>query len=332
MNPKGVLFSVAASHQIGTGHLLRCLNIARHLVGETRIFFCIEGDQGAASFIKEKWVEILAPERALEFRPSLVVVDRLEAETSSLIPFKEKGVKILLLDSLSNWEMADTVINALPHPPYHHRPPRGLKVFEGPSYICLGEDIIRARQGLRPIKETVSKILVTCGGSDPYGLTIKLAKALVQLPNSPSITFVLGRIFKDRKELEGVVTCLPARQVGKDYTIVQDAQSLAPYMMKADMALTSFGLTVYETACLGLPVIMLPPTRDHNLRAEIFAKHGAAINLGLNEEVSLDKIVGEVEGLRSNFDLCRKMSQAGKNLVDGQGAARVARIILDLLS
>jgi len=321
---QGVLFSVIASYQIGTGHLIRCLNIAEHL-GGAPVFFCIDGDENLSSFfIRDRRIEVFKPERLSRLRPKVVVVDRLEVEPNLLLPFKEIGAEIILLDNLSGWEMADVVINALPHPPSQHPVPDGVKIFEGPHYICLSREILQARENPRAIRKAVSKILVTCGGSDPYGLTLKLAKALVQLPDLPFTTFILGRIFKERKKLEEIIQGAPA-------SVIQDPLSLAPSMVEADMALTSFGLTVYEVACLGLPAIILPPTKDHCQRAEVFAKYGAAINLRLNEEVSTEKIAEEIQRLRFNPKLRREMSQAGQRLVDGRGAIRVAQIILELL-
>lgn len=312
-----ILFSAACSYQIGTGHLIRCLNIARHLVGMVRIFFNIEPDNPSFDM---PGIEILDAEKSLEFQPSLVVFDRLKVEPLTILSFKENGAKIILLDSVSCWEMADILINALPNLS-DNSPPEGVKVFDGPSYIALNDDLRRAHQGSRrSIQEKVSNILVTAGGSDPYGLTIKMAKALVDLP--VSLTFIIGRIFEERDKLEEIID-------GKGY-LFQDV-SLVPYLLEADMALTSFGLTVYEAACLGLPTIMLSPTEDHNRRAEIFARFGSAINLGLNQEVTPSRIREAVEDLRSNPGLRREMARAGMKLVDGEGARRVARIIMDLI-
>ena len=126
MENEGVLFSLHAGYQIGTGHLLRCLNIAQYLVGKTSIFFSVDGDEVSATFAKEREIEVLEPRKVMELCPGVVVIDRLEVGTPFLLPFKEKKATVILLDSLSGWEMADVLVNALPHLPYQRHPPKEI--------------------------------------------------------------------------------------------------------------------------------------------------------------------------------------------------------------
>jgi spore coat polysaccharide biosynthesis predicted glycosyltransferase SpsG len=318
-----ILFSVSAGKKIGTGHLSRCLHVASWLKreGEEVVFHIVNGGK-EQNLLKPSGFKTIKDKELHSLIPQALVIDRLPYEESIAQTFKEKGTKVIIFDAFSSgWEIADVAVNALPHPPYTRKPPTTMLLFEGPSYMPIGEEFKEARKTKRLIKRIAKTVLVSCGGSDPYGVSLKLAEVLSETELSLDIIFIIGKMYNEKKRLKRVV-------FKKGWKIIENPSSLLPFMLKADFALLTFGLTVYEAACCGLPSLLFPPTKEHLLCAEIFSSYGASINMGLVRDLSPSMIKEKIEKVCKDYNLRLRMSQKAMNIVDGNGARRVAEIIL----
>ena len=108
--------------------------------------------------------------------------------------------------------------------------------------------------------------------------------------------------------------------------------SLLDLMVNSDLALVSFGTTVYELAAAGLPAIALSITEDHAQSAEVFAQSGSLMHLGLFSAISAAQIQSAVRELLHGEQLRLRMARRGQALVDGKGAERVAKLLLAKIS
>ncbi|HEX2759026.1 MAG TPA: hypothetical protein VHM27_00885, partial [Rhizomicrobium sp.] len=162
-------------------------------------------------------------------------------------------------------------------------------------------------------------VLVAMGGSDPHGLTLRMAKALEHLDSNLRIRFVIGAGMKDAA---GVARALVALK--KNYETVEGADDLSTEYASADVALCAFGVTAYELASFGIPAIYLGLTDDHAASASAFADAGMGLSLGVAARVEDAEIARTVQWLLGKPAARRDMRQAGLSLMDGQGAARIA--------
>ena len=162
-------------------------------------------------------------------------------------------------------------------------------------------------------------ILVAMGGSDPQGLTLRMAKALSVLDSVYRIRFVIGTGTKDADVVARTLVGLK-----KNYETVEGADDLSVEYASADVALCAFGVTAYELAAYGIPAIYLGLTEDHVLSASAFADAGMGLNLGLANRVSDADIARTVQGLLNKPAARREMRKQGMALIDGQGAPRIA--------
>jgi spore coat polysaccharide biosynthesis protein SpsF len=160
------------------------------------------------------------------------------------------------------------------------------------------------------------------GGSDPYGLTLQALRALDGMGEAFDVTVALGPAFLHDEELR---TWLAGAR--RQYACRRE-NSLLDLMVNSDLALVSFGTTVYELAAAGLPAIALSITEDHAQSAEIFARGGSLLHLGLFSSISTAQIQSAVRELMTNQQLWFGMAQRGQVLVDGKGADRVAKLLL----
>jgi len=160
------------------------------------------------------------------------------------------------------------------------------------------------------------------GGSDPYGLTLQALRALDSMEELFHVTIAIGPAFLHEVELR---TWLAGAR--RQYESRRE-DSLLDLMVNSDLALVSFGTTVYELAAAGLPAIALSITEDQVLAAEVFAPHGSLMHLGLFSNVSDEQIRSAVRELLNSQQLRLGMAQRGQALVDGKGAERVAKLLV----
>ncbi len=111
--------------------------------------------------------------------------------------------------------------------------------------------------------------------------------------------------------------------------LVRNAANMPELMAWADMAIISGGTTSYETAFMGLPCMIVIIAENQVRVAERFAEIGAAANLGWHNDLSRVLIQRKVEDLRINCRSRQSMSRISRQLVDGQGASRVIRAMLE---
>jgi spore coat polysaccharide biosynthesis protein SpsF len=162
-------------------------------------------------------------------------------------------------------------------------------------------------------------VLVAMGGSDPHGLTLRMAKALSALDPVFRIRFVIGTGMKDAALVARGLVALKT-----NYETVEGAADLSTEYASADLALCAFGVTAYELAAFGVPAIYLGLTEDHAASAQAFADAGMGVSMGVASHVPDADIAAAVQWLLNKPAARREMRRAGLSLMDGEGAARIA--------
>jgi len=167
-------------------------------------------------------------------------------------------------------------------------------------------------------------LLLTFGGSDPQGLTLKAARAVQDLPAEIEVVAVAGPAFSYRREFEHL-----ARELSRRLPLINKAGGhIADLMQEADVVVCSGGMSVYEIAALGTPGIVLSQNAREDARMRDFARRGTVEYLGLGTEVAEPALAAAVAGLLGDVERRRSMSARGQALVDGMGAARAASVVL----
>ncbi len=178
-----------------------------------------------------------------------------------------------------------------------------------------------------PPKSLLPTLLVTMGGSDPHGLTLKVANALSRLNQVFRTRFVIGQGMADKNRVARAVVAL-----SPSFETIEGADDLATEYASADMALAAFGVSAYELAAFGVPALYLALTPDHARSASAFQKAGMGICLGLAADVSDAALRACVVMLLNDAAGRREMHTAGLMTIDGQGAARIAADLSSMLA
>lgn len=327
-----VLFRVDGGPALGMGHVYRSLAIADALRASSRaeIAFLMSADhtEGLLTVSRHGYpVRVVAgrgPEAGLEhirdFAPAILINDLPTMESTYLTALSHIGATTVnLVDTLADLEsteqFAHVIVSAMNH---DRETPEGF--YGGPAYAILREQF-RGRQ--KEVRDQPRMVLLTFGGSDPQGLTLKAARALDGLPPDVKVLAVAGPAFSYRRAFEALEPTL-ARRV----PLINEA-AIADLMLEADVVVGSGGMSVYEIAALGTPGIVLGQNLREDQRMREFARHGTIEYLGLGPDVAEETIATAVQALLHDTDRRREMSRKGRELVDGLGAERAAEVILD---
>lgn len=302
------------------GHLFRSLTLATELRSRGHpVLFLANDHPNSLRIIRERGFDVALHDLASvtgwengfiepDASSSVWINDRLNTQRSHSETIKRLGAKLVTFDDRGDGaELADVNICAL-----LFEKTEGLKgkdVRLGVEYMILNPEIAAFRR----LRQSLASILVTLGGADTYGVTVRVAKWLSSKPFP--VTIVTGPSFQHMAELEEVVaTAAPGR-----FKLLNQVPSLAAEMHGHDLAITGGGVTPFEACAAGLPCVVIanepfeiPVGRAlEDLGAAFFAGHHSAFDLGI---------------LETPIPI-RSMSETAMTKVDLGGVGRVADLL-----
>jgi len=197
-----------------------------------------------------------------------------------------------------------------------------VRLLLGPRYAAIRPQFFDQRAERETVAEA-NRVLVTFGGADPQGLTLRALNALSKINDRRLEIFVVaGAASKPQNPFESAVA-----RAGHSLRFERDTQRMPMLMAWADLAVTAGGTTCLEMCAMGLPqAIIVAAENQRRLAAEVAAL-GEQTNLGWWEDVTQSKITKSVSSLLADRRLRHRMSQSGSRLVDMQGGNRVAAML-----
>ncbi|NKM29248.1 PseG/SpsG family protein [Rhizobium laguerreae] len=314
------VFCIESSHARGMGHLFRSLTLATELRSRGHsIRFLANDHPNSLRIIQERGFDVALYDLAAvtgwengfiepDVTSSVWINDRLNTQRSHSEAIKRLGAKLVTFDDRGDGaELADMNICALLFEKTEDL--KGKDVRLGVEYMILNPEIAAFRR----LRQSLASILVTLGGADTYGVTVRVAKWLSNKPFP--VTIVTGPSFQHMTELEEVVaTAAPDR-----FKLLNQVPSLAAEMHGHDLAITGGGVTPFEACAAGLPCVVIanepfeiPVGRAlEELGAAFFAGHHSAFDLGI-----LEKAIP-----------IKSMSETAMAKVDLGGVGRVADLL-----
>lgn len=338
---KEVIFRADGSGDIGLGHIMRCLTLASALRGSgvgsrfvTRAY-----SDNILRLIKDAGFKIkaFAPETAMaeDLAETLksaknsgadaVICDGYKFDEGYYSGIKASGLRLVVIDDLADKKIpADIVLNqniyASPEM-YEHLVRPETRLLLGTRYCLLRKEFADKRKAFRRTIGDVGEVLITLGGADPENHTLKLIRALEGSGRRLKVTAVLGAA---NPNIESVREF--AADSFNEVEIIVNAGNMAELMARADIGMTAGGTTVWETACMGLPTLILTLADNQKEVASVMGKRGISIFLGQAEEVEIKTVREAFISLASDKPLRSTMMGKNMELVDGKGADRVAEI------
>ena len=182
------------------------------------------------------------------------------------------------------------------------------RLLLGPRYALIRSEV-RALRNACHARTGGPVALIAIGGTDALGLSGRIAEHLAG---------IVG--------LELVVAGASAppgfRKASPD--IAQD-------LGDSTVAVIGAGTTMWEACCLGVPAVALVVADNQVAAASAAHDAGVVRAVDCRGKLSLDSIRDEVTRLLGDDGLRSSMSRKGRELIDGEGARRVAEELMALL-
>jgi UDP-2,4-diacetamido-2,4,6-trideoxy-beta-L-altropyranose hydrolase len=101
------------------------------------------------------------------------------------------------------------------------------------------------------------------------------------------------------------------------------ADNMAELMTRADLAIGAGGVMSWERCCLALPTIAVHIADNQTGALTALASSGAVAYLGSASSVTVDQIAGTIRSMLDDPARTRMMGEVARALVDGRGSSRV---------
>ena len=311
---------VESSHARGMGHFYRALNLAEGLTAAAISFkFYLNDHAPSLQILCERGL----PHQVVNLEDlsgnwevqlirhdgiSLWVNDRLDTDAWHAQKIKAAGVPLVTLDdrgtgaALANLHIAALAFDA-------HERLCGDKVLNGADYLILNPQI----SNFMSLRKQLSSILVTLGGSDTYGVTVKVVQLLKEM--NLAATIVVGPAFMHMDKLNEILT--------GGFALKCAVPSLIEEFHHHDLAITGGGITPFEANASGLPCVVIANELFEIPVGKELQRLGGSLFAGHYESMSLPLF-------RAGLPL-EKMSQAGMRNIGLQGTQRVIGALLELV-
>jgi len=298
--PKRVLFRVDAGAVLGLsfGHLSRCLIIAQKLknkYGTETLFLMRDYAEGVKHAKKMKQNVNCLPlginqeqekQRVLlilsQFKADLFIIDLPyeDMDFSYLSNLRESGIRILFIDDCRfiNPDV-DVILNSniLAKQKTKTTARRNTQYFLGPEYFIFDDFQIDKKPYK---KQGHANVLITFGGSDPTGLTLKVLQTLAK-KSWANIYFVviLGPGYLNQSKVKTIV-----RNSSFYLQMFERPKNLIPFLQGCDLAICAGGRTMYELYYIGKEFFPIASS-EHEVKAIKEFISSGIINVGMTDWV-----------------------------------------------
>jgi UDP-2,4-diacetamido-2,4,6-trideoxy-beta-L-altropyranose hydrolase len=341
------LFFADAGPEVGGGHVMRCLTLARALAFRGAVCAFVESRAAAPILRRFGWpaqtllamsgeldlggLIAYADDFAERFEADVVVLDHYKAGAAEEETLRINGRRIVVIDDLADRRH---VCHLLVDPAFGRRkehydgltPPDAL-VCVGPAHALVRPDFAGARQramSRRARHAPVRRALVALGLTDVGGITARVAKALAPAIGDVRLDIVVGGDAPSLRALEAA-----ARQ-DRRLRLWIDSAEMASLMADADIAIGAGGSSVWERATVGLPAATAILADNQRVMIEQMA--AAGLTLALDSAASdFEARLREAWGvLVADPELRWRLTERSADLCDGHGAQRVADAVMRL--
>lgn len=338
MKQPAVVFRTSVGPNAGLGHLRRCLTLAQALKSRgVQAYFAIDRSPSAVHLVdrcgfiaveEDGERDVSSARECIEqYSASMVIVDSYAIEAESLQQIRNTFVAVL--DDLGNRPLpVDLIVNgsisalALK---YYALPETRLLL--GPEYVLLRDEF--ALDPKRKIHSNVERVLVSIGGADPCGLTARAIGWVREALGPVAMDVVIGPFFDGSgiQEIEQM-----AQGTVGPVLLHLDPPCIRDLMLACDLAVAGGGQTTYELAATGTPTLAVRIADNQIGNLTGLAAKGVLVCPGSIEDEKLHaRTVKALAQLAQSPETRMAMSRAGRMLVDGLGAKRVAEAIIALL-
>ncbi|MEY8204733.1 MAG: UDP-2,4-diacetamido-2,4,6-trideoxy-beta-L-altropyranose hydrolase [Bermanella sp.] len=336
-----IVFRVDGDANLGLGHVMRCLTLARVFkqAGFNILFICSADSAAAGHHIENSQLQIayLAPAAHAEDDAEqcllivqnldvyLLVVDHYRLDRRWEEKMRARPCKLMVIDDLADRPhscdfLLDSSYGRQPEE-YQALTHADCRYLLASDYCLLRPEFKRlAAQARLKRQQTlaINNILINFGATDHQRQSLHCIDLLKKLKFSGEIHVLISSSCQWLAELSEA--CAGSSQL----SLHVDAANVAALMLAADLAIGSVGSSSWERCCLGLPCIgMVVADNQKNIASQL-------ARLGVMELVTLSDLEKILRAYVRNFQREKWQCMAHKafKVCDGLGAERVKNAVL----
>lgn len=341
-------FRVDANEKIATGHLMRCMAIAKGFqkTGEQVLFFLAEeketerlkahnipyvvlhsqwNDLETEIPVLVRYIEKFSIEKLIvdSYQATKVYLERINEATDVFYmdDMAEETYKIAGVIHYSNWPWDEKYKNS----------------YKDSNTICMaGMEYTPLRDEFYPFlgKREKRSVLLTTGGTDPYNVEGKILEYVKRqrIKNMGAFTFwhnvqflvISGSMNQNKKFLKKL-------EDENDWiTLYENINNMGELMRKSYVAVSAGGTTIYELCACEVPIISFSFANNQEGFAAEMGKQGILYYAGdaRKNENLVETICEELRMLWKDDNACEQYRQKMKQIVDGKGVERIVEGML----
>lgn len=339
-----VIVRVDASTVIGSGHLMRCLTLAKRLrrMGHS-VTFVMRAHQGSMQTVVEQqdfsyrmlarpssyhgkeyesWLGVSQKEDAVDTiavmgkQVNLLIVDHyaLDHEWEELL--RPHVNSILVIDDLANRPhlcdfLLDVNLDAEKEDKYTVLVPRGCRTFLGINYLLLRQEFYDVTLGQRHDTGTehdCMRVFVCFGGSDPTNETMRTIRALSHYQQSKlDVYVVIGASNRHRRELEDFCRSL-------HWHVYCQIDYVALLMAKSDCAIGAGGTMTWERCFVGLPSLVVAVAENQREDAVLYDQRGIISYAGFWRDLDDETLNEKIHSFLDDKELQARIRENGSEI------------------
>lgn len=338
-----VLIRADGNEKIGSGHIMRTKSIATELkeLG-AKVLYALADERGKRLINNEFQSVVLSSNYEClddEINALSSVVKEQEIKLILLDSyfvtpkyFKElkKLAKVAYIDDLDAFAYeCEALINYgafFDKNEYKARQNLAKKHFLGSEFAPLRAEFGSTQKSSKNTQK--KQVLLTTGNTDLLGIMPRLLEAFLSDESLKNLEFLA--ISGAFNEHENKLLALSAKH--KNIKVLKNPENMAQIMAEADFVLSAGGSTLYELASLAKAVICFSIAANQN-NIKSWAEAGAMLYAGDAKADSHSVVARSVSLLKSllnDENLAKTLGQKAHFFVDGKGAIRLAKELLNL--
>ena len=350
------------NEKIATGHLMRCLSIARACAGQQKNVCFLVADTQSETLLQERFAfpsefeikclhsDYQGMEKEL---PALERIMHQEHSSSEHILSKKKPwilvdsyyVTIPYLEALRNWGHVaylddlslfsypvDCIIN------YDIPESKKPSCYSAAARCLLGTAYTPLRAQFQDVpyvvRQDAEHILLSTGGTDPFQVAEKILDRMVMkshlsdsalsVPTDYEFHVITSRLSPCYDRLTALSSKYP------NIHIHENVQDMAGLMSRCDLAVSAGGTTLYELCAVGVPTISFVMADNQISAVQSFAASDiipCAGDVRIDINRVLDAICHFLAEKQMSYSKRLVLSDRMRSFVDGYGAARIAEAL-----
>lgn len=338
-----VLIRVDGNEIIASGHMMRCFTIAKILLQRgVNIVFAVSDENSEKLLLDTEfeyiclhtdWNNLLMEVPTLlqlieKEKIDVILIDTYSLTNEYCLLLKDK-VKIACFDDLflEKYDVNLIINYNIFCQQFDYKERYGnssTQLLLGTAYVPLREEF---RNPIITNRNQIDSVLLICGGGDYLNVLGNYLSTIVQENCDIMWHVVVGSYNKNEKELE------THRLKSNNIFLHKNVKKMCELISSCDLIVSAASTVLYECLACRKPVQFFCVADNQELDIQAFQEYANMLYLGdarENMDVVIRNSLNWINDNRRNSEMMRKMIDRSKELIDCDGAYRIADEIVKL--